>query len=226
MIKHPPVVWILLLAVLSFASVTIIQAVLFHRENRPDSLEPNVFEIVARAFNPICYSLNERDHVHTAPDDAVFRAAKRLDIPKHGEEERLVIYTAILLESWERGVADIALESVISENETAQFRGKLVAFWKSRIELMAEVDHGIDWKGRRLFDGMALLASKDQEDYIECWGKIGSFFSEKTSEISPEHGKQLMNELEKIFAETEAGASGPINRASSPCVPDFEGMSE
>lgn len=165
-----------------------------------EAVDIKLFGVVARAFNPICYTSNSRDYVHTASDDAVFRVANRLDIPKHGEEERFFIYTAILLESWERGVADIALESVISENETAQFRSRLVAFWKSRIELMAEIDHAIDWKGKRLFDGMALLASKDQEDYLECWGKIGDYFSERTPVISPEHGKQLMNELERIFA--------------------------
>lgn len=167
---------------------------------RKRASEATMLGVVTQAFNPICYSSNSRDFVHTASDDAVFRAAKRLDIPKQGEEERFFIYTAILLESWDRGVADIALESVIYENETAQFRGKLVAFWKSRIELMAEIDHRIDWKGKRLFDGIALLASKNQEDYIECWGEIGSYFSERTPEITPEHGRQLMDELERILA--------------------------
>ena len=201
MIKHPPIVWILFLAVLCLAFTSIVQTVLFHRANHTYSLEPNVFEVVARAFNPICYSLDERDHVHTAPDHAVFRAAKRLDIPKRSEEERLLIYTAILLESRERSVADIALESVIHENETVPFRGKLVDFWKSRIELMMEVDHGINSTGKRLFEGIALLASKDQDDYIECWEKIDSIFSEQTPSITPERGKQLMKELDEIFTE-------------------------
>lgn len=191
---------ILKLVLLGIACVGVMLLCCMVWAGRKKASDATMIGVVAQAFNPICYSSNSRDFVHTASDDDVFRAAKRLDIPKHGEEERFFIYTAILLESWERGVADIALESVISENETAQFRSKLVAFWKSRIELMAEVDHVINWKGKRLFDGMALLASKDQEDYIECWGKIGSYFSERTPEITPEHGKQLMDELERIFA--------------------------
>lgn len=170
-----------------------------YAERENDVPDGNMFEVIARAFNPICYSLNERDYVYTAPDHSVFRAAKRLKIPRYDEQGRIFIYTAILLESCERSVGDIALESVISENETDQFKSKLVLFWKSRINKMANIDHGVNWTGKRLFDGIALLASKDQDAYVKSWGIIDTFFSGKTPFITPEQGKKLMKELDDIF---------------------------
>lgn len=169
-------------------------------EERDDESNGNVFEVVARAYNPVCYSFDKRDYVHTASDHAVFRAVKRLKVSERPEEERMLIYTAILLGNPRRDAGDIALETVVSENETAQFRVKLVEFWKSRITTLLEVEHCLGWSGKRLFDGIALLASKDQEDYIECWGKIGLCFTEQASVITPERSKQLMDELEMVFS--------------------------
>ena len=172
----------------------------FQHEKRTPTSDANVFEIVARAFNPFCYSQDERDYVRTAPDDAVFRAVKRLDISSIPEDRRLIAYTVILLESRERTVADIALETVIAEHETTQFRQRLTDFWKSRINWMSKVNREVNWTGKRLFDGVALLASKDQEDYIECWGVIEAYFSTRPQGITSEQSRQLMIELEAIFA--------------------------
>lgn len=179
-------------------------ACLKYVDRRDDETSVNLFEVVAKAFNPVCYSLDKRDYVYTASDHAVFRAAKRLNITERPEEERMLVYTAILLENPRRNVGDIALQTVISKNENAEFIDKLVEFWKSRITTLTEVELCLKHPGRRLFEGVAILASKGQDDYIKCIHAINSVFAGPNDSISPEQAQELMTALESIFGGSDS----------------------